>query len=351
MQRSLTSWRRAFTLIELLVVIAIIAILVALLLPAVQQVREAARKSQCQDHLHNLALAIHNYESSAKMLPPVGTWGAQVGGVSPIPGCGSSWVVGTGLSWRYKILPQVEQKPLYDQIDPTIHGISACGSQVVAPTAVLTAQVEVFLCPSDPTPPMLVANRVGTNYAGAVRARADVTHGELVNGGTAQDLGPLNRSGSTMAMIADGTSNTLLIGEVFRGKTFFNCAGNNLDFTPGSCTTNLIQRCHNWLDSSAWCQVNAGVVVNTMLPTGGANPRQFEGRWPINSSSPDQVSWADPVAGGNRGGRPMSSGHSGGAQAAMGDAKVRFISENVDLIVLGHTFSQNGKEPNVLTGN
>ena len=64
------SLRTGFTLIELLVVIAIIAILVALLLPAVQQVREAARKSQCQDHLHNLVIGIHNYESSFKVLPP-----------------------------------------------------------------------------------------------------------------------------------------------------------------------------------------------------------------------------------------------------------------------------------------
>ncbi|MFV0442268.1 MAG: type II secretion system protein, partial [Planctomycetaceae bacterium] len=95
--------RRGFTLIELLVVIAIIAILVALLLPAVQQVREAARKSQCQDHFHNLVIAMHSYEGTFKGLPLAVA--ANNTGHGP-----SVWV---------HVLPFIEQKPLYDRIAGT----------------------------------------------------------------------------------------------------------------------------------------------------------------------------------------------------------------------------------------
>jgi hypothetical protein len=341
-------------LIELLVVIAIIAILVALLLPAVQQVREAARKSQCQDHLHNLGIAIHNYESNFRMLPPYATFGQQVGGASPIPGCGSSWVIGTGLSWRYKILPQIEQKPLFDLIDPTIHGNQACGTQLLAPAAVLTSQIDVFLCPSDPTPVNAVGGRSGTNYAAAVRARADRSHGELPTGPAldVRDLGALTRGGITMAGFADGTSNTILIGEVFRGKSFWQCNGGT-PWVPGSCTSvdRSRQRCNNWLETTGFCQVNAGVIRDTTLPVNQANPLQLRGIFPINGTQNDQVSWADPVNGGNSGGRPMSSAHAGGVQACMGDAKVRFISENVDMIALAHAFSAAGMEATALTGN
>jgi prepilin-type N-terminal cleavage/methylation domain-containing protein len=342
--------RRAFTLIELLVVIAIIAILVALLLPAVQQVREAARKSQCQDHLHNLGIAIHNYESNFKMLPQASSTN---GGNVPLPGC-AAWVFGTGLSWRYKILPQIEQKPLYDQIDPSIHGHQTCGVMITIPNTIYNNVIDVFVCPSDPTPINVVANRAGTNYAAASRARADRSHGELPTGPAmdVRDLGALTRGGITMAGFADGTSNTILIGEVFRGKSFWRCNGGT-PWVPGSCTAadHSRQRCHNWLESTAYCQVNAGVIRDTTLPVNQANPLQLRGVFPINGTINDQVSWVDPVDGGNVGGRPMSSAHAGGVQACMGDAKVRFISENVDMIALAHAFSAAGMEATALTGN
>src|SRR5579859_7854071 len=94
--------RKGFTLIELLVVIAIIAVLVALLLPAVQQAREAARRSQCKNNLKQFGLALHNYHDAYKMFPPGGdaqSWG------------NSNW-----LNWQAKILPFIDQGPLYNQI-------------------------------------------------------------------------------------------------------------------------------------------------------------------------------------------------------------------------------------------
>src|SRR5689334_2705372 len=96
---------RAFTLVELLVVIAIIGILVALLLPAIQAAREAARRSKCQSNLHNLALACLNYESSKKRLPQ--------GFVATGPGAIESW------GWGVYILPYLEEQAVYDQLRPS----------------------------------------------------------------------------------------------------------------------------------------------------------------------------------------------------------------------------------------
>ncbi|MBN1853785.1 MAG: DUF1559 domain-containing protein, partial [Pirellulales bacterium] len=93
----------AFTLVELLVVIAIIGILVALLLPAVQAAREAARRSQCGNNLKQIGLAILNYESAYKTFPP--------GGITLGPCCGTK----SGTSWPISILPQMEEQPLFDQ--------------------------------------------------------------------------------------------------------------------------------------------------------------------------------------------------------------------------------------------
>jgi prepilin-type N-terminal cleavage/methylation domain-containing protein/prepilin-type processing-associated H-X9-DG protein len=175
--------RRGFTLIELLVTIAIIGTLVAMLLPAVQQARETARKSQCASHLKQLALGLHNYNQALRMLPP----GAYVQG--------SSFPIQTGWGWGAMILPHVDQGPLYNRIDFN-HG-TAFGTNV----AVIATSLPLYLCPSDPSPerfqvtppsgPIAIAT---ANYAGVVNA-----------------LEPM----STVRFrdISDGLSNTLLVGE------------------------------------------------------------------------------------------------------------------------------------------
>src|SRR5688500_3324630 len=114
--------RRGFTLIELLVVIAIIAILIALLLPAVQQAREAARRSTCKNNLKQIGLALHNYHESFNTFPQAKVLRAGYF----YTGC-PGWINGSGFSWRVMILPQMDQAPLYEQSVTDNVGLTGCG--------------------------------------------------------------------------------------------------------------------------------------------------------------------------------------------------------------------------------
>src|SRR5215467_14070303 len=115
MMRRLLRWRIGFTLIELLVVIAIIGVLIALLLPAVQKVREAANRTQCTNNLKQIALGIHNYHDSFNYFPPSGVV-KVLGGTSPAAaGNASGLVCLGGAGWGYFILPYIEQTAIFGQ--------------------------------------------------------------------------------------------------------------------------------------------------------------------------------------------------------------------------------------------
>ena len=160
------SWS-GFTLIELLVVIAIIAILIALLLPAVQQAREAARRTQCKNNLKQLGIALHNYHDTHSCLPPLKTWANGI----DCPG-GTGWDNTGGFSWRVMILPFVEQSTMYNQIDfSRVHSNPACtGSQAVWAN-ISNKPIAGYLCPTDSTP-VIIGAHAGTNYGAAVSASA-----------------------------------------------------------------------------------------------------------------------------------------------------------------------------------
>jgi len=146
-----------FTLIELLVVIAIIAILIALLLPAVQQAREAARRTQCRNNLKQIGLALHNYENSSSMFPPAKIFGSETQG--------QGWIRGNSMSWRVLILPFNDQAPVYNQIN-----FSEWIEQRTLTNTLAPFKGKVFpayICPSDPTEPVNGGN-AGANYAGLV---------------------------------------------------------------------------------------------------------------------------------------------------------------------------------------
>lgn len=182
--------RGAFTLIELLVVIAIIALLIALLLPAVQQVREAARRAQCKNHLKQIGLALHNYHDAHGALPP-------------------GYITDTGWGWGTMLLPYLDQAPLYNRLNPEgkmdlTDTVRLDGVRTALPT---------FLCPSDSHPewndkskPEVVAKKeiALANYIGIM---GNVVSDPEGNGTMFQN------SRIRFRDVTDGTSNTFLCGE------------------------------------------------------------------------------------------------------------------------------------------
>lgn len=206
-----------FTLVELLVVIAIIGILVALLLPAIQAAREAARRVQCQSQLHNLALAVLNYENQRKVLPQaLDTPSVDAKTINPafmqmninVPGV-------SRLSWIVRVLPYLEQAQLYDQFNLEADVSTQSNQETVTdPTrGPQSAQVEVLMCPSDQSRERFFLNAAAGprqfgkgNYAAFV-APEHLECVPLARGAMIHIPQPLSK-------ITDGTSRTLMIGEV-----------------------------------------------------------------------------------------------------------------------------------------
>jgi len=188
------SRRGAFTLIELLVVIAIIAILIGLLVPAVQKVREAAARSTCSNNLKQLGVACHNYHNVKGRLPEgyVVTASTQ-----PIPG----W------SWMVVILPYIEQDPMYQTLNPNL---STTPNGPPAANATLQTPIPVYLCPSDPNP--TVINPWYNNYGKSNYVCNRALFGPNVNTN--------GKSNLRLTDIKDGSSNTLMIGERDGYRTF-----------------------------------------------------------------------------------------------------------------------------------
>jgi prepilin-type N-terminal cleavage/methylation domain-containing protein/prepilin-type processing-associated H-X9-DG protein len=181
---------RGFTLVELLVVIAIIGILIALLLPAVQAAREAARRSQCINNLAQLGLAVHNYEAAYQMLPP-GTIEPQ-GPIRNLP-------KGYHMGWLVQILPFIEEQVTFDHVDFSV-GVYDAKNEPVAQT-----EINVFTCPSDGMG-YSMQDRWPSNYAAC--------HHDLEAPIDADNNGVffLN-SHVRMRDVTDGTTHTIFVGE------------------------------------------------------------------------------------------------------------------------------------------
>jgi len=185
--------RRAFTLIELLVVIAIIAILIALLVPAVQKVREAAARTQCGNNLKQIGLACHGYHDAHKRLPEGYVVNAAVQ-VTP------------GWNWAVLILPYIDQAPIYTILNPDLATPNGPAYPVVAGSTA-TERLAVFLCPSDPTTsnPLRPTSSWYGGFAYSNYVCNRTIFGPNLNTNAAANM--------TLVQITDGTSNTIMVGE------------------------------------------------------------------------------------------------------------------------------------------
>jgi prepilin-type N-terminal cleavage/methylation domain-containing protein/prepilin-type processing-associated H-X9-DG protein len=352
------SSNRAFTLVELLVVIAIIGILVALLLPAIQAAREAARRSSCTNNLKNLGLAALNHHDVMKHFPVSN--GGPYGGESP------TGVHQTGVGWILNMLPQIEEQSLYDNFKAAgvyegfMHprtdkagvpnnGLYSVKNGNSAPLLMQT-KLPVLACPSDPT------DR---------RIRDDQDEWDLINGGGAVPVAVTNYKG--------------VLDDTFLGQTFGGTVSNKgtqypsggqypqgYDEPPPAYASGETHDCHNNLRcrgiffrqsfqrpvkiSSVTDGTSHTFMIGESLPDYDNHSAAFyaNGDWcscnlPLNNLlnvDPSQINlqfwWED---------QSFRSKHPGGAQFCMVDGSVRFVAEGIDNQTYRVACTRNGGEP------
>ena len=331
--------RSAFTLVELLVVIAIIGILVALLLPAIQAAREAARRTKCVNNLKNIALACLNYESSKKTLPPGSTVALNASQ--------------SGLGWQVQILPYVEESTVSAD---AIAKYKTSGDAYSGTMDDLNAlRLPMYLCPSDNEMALLndkfdtgTKNRRGMNYAGVMgsyyartgNCPATRTNGQYCITSSATGLsGPNNYDGlltqgwpTSLKKVTDGTSKTLMLGE-------------------------------RWYQARAWMIGAYWSGSTTSTPPDGPQPttyffysKNLSDKVPINHNlnascyqSHDNTTDRPPVPSSSSkslslNNLPFASFHVGGVNFANGDGSVRWVPDDIDTALYLALGSRNGGE-------
>ncbi len=277
---------RGFTLIELLVVIAIIAILIALLLPAVQQAREAARRTQCKNHLKQIGLALHNYHDTHSVFPS--GWIAVDAGV-PSAHEGTS-----GVGWGAMILPQMEQNNVYQLFNSSLPLTDPANATF------LRSQISEYKCPSDPQP-----NFFKLNMEGTTTAIAELPIANYLGVFGPENLDDCENSPGTLPVMSDGTCKG-------SGVFYHNSSVRMRDLTDGTSNTLMTGERKTKADLD-WFTSWPGMIA------------EGEEAFQRVCGSADHVP-NHPSAHFD----DFSSHHVGGAQFCLGDGSVRFISENID---------------------
>lgn len=290
--------RNGFTLVELLVVIAIIGILIGMLLPAVQQVREAARRTQCGNNLRQLALACHNYESARGQFPPglnlpIGNSSGMIFPNSRVSElCGEAPERNQFGSWMIWILPYMEQNNVFDGLDLFQRDYANCNGY----DSIGATYIDSFICPSDYVPREVVTYTTsGNEYCfGANSYYANAGVQSWYHASATFDGVFYYNSKTTFASISDGSSNTFMIGERYAKDPEWD----QLESYRG----------WSWANFNAPRNYLAGALepINYMLPLGsGPNP-------PFSLTDKKFSSFG--------------SGHPGGANIALCDGSLQFVT-------------------------
>ena len=306
-----------FTLIELLVVIAIIAVLIALLLPAVQQAREAARRSQCKNNLKQVGLALHNYHDTFQVFPP--------GATSCAP-CSAYVTDGrNGHNFYADILPYIDQAPIYNKLNWLVPGYAAYGSsQDAAHELAVKTVIPVYICPSSTTPTLWTYS---PSYPFFVQA-------------VAQYVG-----------ISGNTTTASLNGRTFAasGGTFFKNSKRGVrDMTDGTSNSMVVGEYSGLAKGTGGTKQTVASAMNTINPTSWYG--FYDGNPPLVASPSQDQPWntyktvayapnlywngAGSAVGAARNQQSLKSEHVGGVHILLGDGAVRFISENIALATL-----------------
>ena len=306
----MTMRRRAFTLIELLVVIAIIGVLIALLLPAIQQAREAARRGQCLNNLKQLGHALHNYHDAYRLLPP-GSVGQNFTGSTP-----------QCMSLLALLLPNLGLDTLYQSINFDVTYAHPPNSTAKG------TKVEAFICPSYRHE--FYANEHGyrgggtfrayiTNYLGVAGWKASGTCNSRAKGNFSnRERGPFwANSDSSFTVFGDGTAKTLLYGE-FKPQIM------EMVCDAGSCWS--------WNHDQRWSPWMRGIQLEG---SGAVKCMMFGPNQPPPKSSTYCVDWTR---------TPFSSYHDGGVNMLMADGAAGFVSDSIDITVWRALSTYMGQE-------